>query len=246
MGVFGKSTKVSRAVADPGTDDTLPSSGALSWGGITGVAAVAGTTGADAKLVKGDRWEQINGSLTHNCTANVKTTIFQNHTHIVMANQTLQTLGNVNKTNMGNITQTVLGSHLLTQCGPQTRTHLSPVSDFHSDRFTVHNSIFGEYAPERGQNIGRSYSLVGIEFQLRPVISTAIRNVRYEISNLKNVAGLFDSKLALFSCKNAGLENRIKGIKSTIFGIDPKTGGPQMNAVAGIFGTIFLGGNQVF
>ncbi len=59
MGVFAASTKITRAVADPGTDDTLPSPGALSWGGITGVSALAGTTGADAKLVTGDRWQQV-------------------------------------------------------------------------------------------------------------------------------------------------------------------------------------------
>jgi hypothetical protein len=68
--VFGGSTKISRAVADPGTDKTLPSSGSLSWGGITGASAVAGTTGADCKLVNGDRWQQVNGN---HSTATFKT-----------------------------------------------------------------------------------------------------------------------------------------------------------------------------
>ena len=70
MPVFDRSIKVPRAVPDPKTDKNLPPPQALSWGAIKSVSALAGTTGVDAKLVHGDRYQVIDANLTTNIAVN--------------------------------------------------------------------------------------------------------------------------------------------------------------------------------
>lgn len=143
MGVFGKSTKVSRAVADPGTDDTLPSSGALLWGGITAASGVAGTTGADAKLVKGDRWQQVVGSMTENFTGNVTSNITQNQTLMVTGDRTKQVAGNHVETVVGNRTDSTIGPHTEVNVSARNNTYVSPKVELHSSpRCTEEVGIF--------------------------------------------------------------------------------------------------------
>jgi len=132
MGVFAASTKVKRAVSDPGTDDTLPSSGSLSWGAITGSSAVAGTTGADAKLVHGDRWQQIDGNHTENIGANLLSTVTGNQTHTVTGNQTLSTGGNTTHDITGNLTTTIVGAEIRANIGVQNLSHVAPKTRLHS------------------------------------------------------------------------------------------------------------------
>jgi len=133
MGVFGKSTKVSRAVADPGTDDTLPSSGALSWGGITAASGVAGTTGADAKLIRGDRWQQIEGSHTENIAADLKTTVTGSQTHTIQGNQTVNVSQDHKETIAGTCLQTIVGAQIMTNFDVRTETRMLSHAQTHGD-----------------------------------------------------------------------------------------------------------------
>jgi len=80
MGVFDDSIKTPLRVTDPGTDKAMPDAGSLSYGSMTGSTALAGTTGIDCKLVHGDRWQEIQGSMTEHWTGYVNTTIDQNWT----------------------------------------------------------------------------------------------------------------------------------------------------------------------
>ncbi|MEW6366066.1 MAG: hypothetical protein AB1714_15660 [Acidobacteriota bacterium] len=164
MAVFDKSTKIGRRVADPITDDTLPSSGSLSWGSITSDAALAGTTGVDCKLVHGDRWQQIDGNLTENINKDVRTTILCNHNHTVIQNQTNSITGNQNETVTGNRTGTITGSENQTNIGTRNCVQVAPVSRLNS-------------APDQQQEPTTKIRILGIEFtqqQNQYVYTTAI------------------------------------------------------------------------
>ena len=106
MGVFDNSVKIGLRVNDPGTDKSLSPPGSLSWGGITTVGALSGTTGVDCKLVHGDRWQQIIGNMTENYTGNVNTTIFQDWTILVMGTMNLTVLLGFNEIEMGPVNRT--------------------------------------------------------------------------------------------------------------------------------------------
>src|SRR5258708_6137326 len=123
MSIFAGSTKISRVVTDPGTDHKLPSPGSLSWGGITAVAAVPGTTGADAKLVHGDRWTQVNGNHTETVVDNVSLTVGSNQTIKVGADQ--------KETICGTANETIIGPHVITNLGEYNETRIGAHIQLH-------------------------------------------------------------------------------------------------------------------
>lgn len=132
MAVFDDAVKVTRAVADPKNDRDLPSPGALSWGGIKSATGLAGTIGADCKLVTGDMWQQISGSQTENFTGNVDTTIMQNQNHTVLANRMDSVTGNHTGTILGNTITTMVGPHVQTNVGPRNNVFVGPRSELHA------------------------------------------------------------------------------------------------------------------
>jgi Gp5-like OB domain-containing protein len=138
MSVFDQSTKVGRRVADPGTDKTLPPSGALSWGGITGASGVAGTVGVDAKLVHGDRWQQITGNQTENITSDLKTTVTGDQTHTIVGNQTITVSQNHQETIIGNCLQTIIGPQITTNMDVRNETRAVTHAHTHGDHFFVY------------------------------------------------------------------------------------------------------------
>ncbi len=119
MPVFNNNIKTALRVTDPVTDKNLTPSGSLSYTGITGTTALAGTTGIDCKLVHGDRWQEIKGNMTEHYTLNVKTTIDQNWTILVngqmfltvMQGFTEQEYGPVNRTYQMVVNDTFLSDH---------------------------------------------------------------------------------------------------------------------------------------
>jgi len=170
MPVFTKSIKIKRAVSDPGTDDTLPPSGALSWKSITASSAVAGTTGADAALVKGDMWTQNVGSLTENYTGNVKTTILQDETHTVTGNRKKSINGNHDETVVGNQNLSVIGAHNALYLSPKNDVHASP-----------HNRV--NASPENQQEPAPKTHILGIEFEHKAQ-ETTITDAAIEIGGM--------------------------------------------------------------
>ena len=111
--VFDATNKVPRRVKDPITDDTLPSPGSLNWKQITSPTALAGTTGVDAMLVHGDRWQEMKGSLTENYAVDKKITVKGKHTETITGNRSITvTSGNISRSvSSGGVTDQVAKSH---------------------------------------------------------------------------------------------------------------------------------------
>lgn len=141
MGIFAGSTKISRAVTDPGLDHTLPSPGALSWGAITAASAVAGTTGADAKLVHGDRWQQIDGNFTETMGGNLLSTVTGDQTHSVTGSQTMTVTQDQTETVVGNTLHTMIGPQIVTNMNVRNETRA--VTHLHT-----HGDNFFQYGPD--------------------------------------------------------------------------------------------------
>lgn len=170
--VFDGSTKIERAVADPGTDDTLPSSGALPWGGVTTSSGLAGTTGADCKLVHGDRWQQIDGSHNETVSVNVTTSIGGNETRTVMGSTTESYIGNVAKTITANYTRTIIGSELGLNVGPFNRTDVAPVTWLCPTASMLNSGDLYETKVFRGQNYAIRNTNIGLD------VATRLENVQ--------------------------------------------------------------------
>ncbi len=78
MGVFDEAVKIATRKNAAAADKGLPGLGALDPKKMTDPQGVSGTTGIDAKLIHGDRWQEIKGNLTENIEKDLKTDIKEN------------------------------------------------------------------------------------------------------------------------------------------------------------------------
>jgi hypothetical protein len=199
MAIFSGSTKTKRAVADPETDDTLPSSGALSWGGITGESAVAGTTGADCKLVNGDRWQQISGNHTENIDIDLQSTVSGNQVHTVTGNETIQIAGNATRDIIGNLTTSIIGAEIRSNIGVQNYTYVAPTSRMH--------------AGERGtEESGGFFESVHMQYEWH-LFAGEINAVKMEQTLTELTYVLLKTEGVSFETKAVEIANGVHGLK---------------------------------
>ena len=179
--VFDGKTKIGRAVADPTTDCMLPNPGSLMFPAISTPVALTGTVGSDSKLVHGDRWQQIDGSVSEFVTGNVLTNILQDHNLNVTGNRTKQITGNH--------TENIVGNQNLTVVGPHNALYVSPKNDVHA---SPHNRV--NSSPENQQEPAPKVHILGIEFEQKSSETTlttqslGITGLSVEITGFKNEA----------------------------------------------------------
>jgi hypothetical protein len=123
MSAFDGEIKIARAVSDPQTDHTLPSSKSLSWKAITTPAALAGTTGAFCELVHGDKWNEIKG----------------NHTENIAQNQTLKVVGKHKETLVESCYQNIIGPHIVQNNDVRNETRLNAYTKTYGDNTQYQN-----------------------------------------------------------------------------------------------------------
>lgn len=207
--VFDGKTKVGRALADPGTDDTLPNPGSLVFPAIMTPAALAGTIGAETKLVHGDRWEQVDGSLMEITNVNVTTTVMANETRSIMGNQTLTTTGNVEHTVVGNLNKNVIGPEIHFNVGPQNHTRLAPRTEIHAGTKQQDEPGFFYRVVS---NIVENHILATTIVAARIVVlGTTNEVVVHRLQCVMN-----DSKLKALKCGAFLLENQAGSLRNTL------------------------------
>jgi hypothetical protein len=219
MGVFDARTKTVRAVSDPGTDDTLPPPGALSWGSITSASGLGGTTGADAKLVHGDRWQQVTGKQVENILVDFNTTIGGNQNHQVTGNQTLATTGNVTRDVVGNLSTTVIGAELRSNIGVQNHTHAAPRTNVHSgEKMTEESGSFLRSISElvEFQMLRKEVSMVKIEAVLAAHFSAD--TYKLEVVNTETKAEIIKGRFCGFTNEAHGFRNFISALRCEMNG----------------------------
>jgi hypothetical protein len=124
MSAFDGEIKIARAVSDPQTDHTLPSSKSLSWKAITTPTALAGTTGIHCELVHGDQWNELKG----------------NHTENIARNQTLKVVGKHKETLVESCYQNIIGPQIVQNNTVRNETRLGKFSLIYGDNSTTQDS----------------------------------------------------------------------------------------------------------
>ena len=74
---FAADLKTVNGSFDPSTDHTTPKIGALNLSAMPSLTALPITTGVDAKLIHGDRWQQIDGKQTEKIDKDLKPDIME-------------------------------------------------------------------------------------------------------------------------------------------------------------------------
>ena len=101
MGAFGGEPKTVNGAFSPATDNKTPAFGSLPAGSMTSLTGLAGTTGTDAKLIHGDRWQQIDGNLTENIKDDLKTHVLADEIWTVDGDYTMKVVGDTKDTRQG-------------------------------------------------------------------------------------------------------------------------------------------------
>ena len=234
MGVFDGAVKVGRAVADPKTDKDLPSPKSLSWGAIKSASALAGTTGTDSKLVHGDRWQQVAGSMTENYIGNVSSTIAQDETHKIAGNRTKQVGGTHNETICGTSMETIIGAHVITNMNILNETRLGT-------RMQVHGALEWQKDQNQVGQFGLRTGTAYVEVYEAEVGHNEIAASHFEAKGQHNYFSVNDNNCVLFkfetkelNAKAEGAEAKVTGLKGDVKAMQAKVGGVEAKAVAAI------------
>lgn len=204
-GVFDGKTKIGRAVADPKTDQKLPSLGSLSQNKMTDKMGLSGTVGTACILVHGDRWVRISATQNMEVVGDQFTNITGNETHTVLHTRTENITQNNSLTVGGNQDWTIAGSHMALHTGPKTETLVSPL-----------NMV--ESAPWFHQEPTQKIHILGVEFEKKDEEFTYTTN-SFEIHTIANEINL------VFKNEATTLNNEVKLIDyATVLGvsIEPK------------------------
>jgi hypothetical protein len=219
--VFDGNTKTGLRVADPKMDKTLLGSGSLAFGGMASATGLAGCNGIDAKLVHGDRWQQIDANFTEQVNADEKITILGNVTRMVVGNRTLTTVGNVTSTIVSNNNETVVGSTIRTHVGAAAHTyvsnhvatHASPQNRFEPGVY-LHFVVDKLWAGNSLKNIGmlkfeffvNKTSIAVTNIDIRPVLSFALTGINIQFAGFSNAGRGLQNKVAALQFKVDAME----------------------------------------
>ena len=242
--VFDKATKIARRVPDPGTDDTLAAAGALTWMTITTPIALATCIGIDAKLVHGDRWQQIEGNVTVNIFKNNTITIFQNEIYIVLGNRTTNIVGNYTKIIIGVYNHTTINAHIQLNISIRNNTYISPKNETHvAPKNTDEPTGFF-------RKIAQCFQFDIFQFSFTAIkIDTAINMTEAVLSKFEMIAIHTEAKGVENTAEGGNmtliaLENKLDAIGTRIQGLQPSVGALKGHLVGLTLKTLVLGVNQ--
>jgi hypothetical protein len=178
MGAFDGNIKIQRAVKDPHTDHKLPSPKSLSWGEVTGVTGLAGTTGNHCELVHGDHWRQIDADLTTIVAGDETRTITGDYMRTVTGDDTHSVIGNHTQSVTGNQSTSVIGDAIAMHVGTCIETQVdSKVETYGKHRFELMsaNTLF-QYYDSIFQGYGAKFQVCMFQTQLNGITINIITN----------------------------------------------------------------------
>jgi len=244
MSVFDASTKTGREVKDPLSDKTLPPPASLSWKTITTPAALAGTVGIDCKLVHGNRFQQIDQSMTENYGGNVTTTIGSNQTRTIGGDQKMVVAGNRTAVIGTNLLHVTAGSTTRVQIGAVTQLDVSATNEVYVGVLTEnHASPKQENEPLHVESDAICIATKGVDLNATGVqaqtvgVSVGAFGVKAEVGGVA-VSGI-GAELASrvlgidvkgFFSANDPIDLHLFGGKVQLGGIKPEANGVQANA----------------
>jgi hypothetical protein len=223
MGVFDGSVKVKRAVSDPGTDKKLPSMGSLSYGAIKSATALAGTTGVDACLIQGNKWQELKGQHTEN--------VLQHHLLTIQGNRQEMVVGNHTHTIVGNTNNTHVGTHNHTNISPRNDTFVHTRTENHSEEEHQNQPIGrNESTSSEHTNTEDEQHFKGTEYTMTMLkLEATVTNLEHKTLSV-GVHGI-NSEAKIMHHTSEALENKLQGFVSEVVPAKLKAAGAHIKAV---------------
>jgi hypothetical protein len=231
MSVFDGAVKIGRAVRDPGTDKKLPEVGSLSYGAIKSATALAGTTGVDACLIQGNKWQELKGQHTENVLQHHLLTIQGNRQEMVAGNHTHTIVGNTNTTHIGTHNHTNISPRNDTFVHTRTENH---TEEEHQNQPTGRNDVASSEnkdVEESKHFHGLEWNVIGVAFEVVGV-KTEHKSVALDVTNVKADFEMMHAESKSFHQNLSALASDIHGGKLKVAATHAKAIGA--NICAGI------------
>ncbi len=243
MAIFSGDVQTPLAVPDPKTDYKMPIPGQLSYGAITGVGALAGTTGHDTLLLTGDRDRQMNGNestrialdRSHTVTGNQKKQIAGNKDENIVGNFVHQTIGNLHRTIVGATNDLYTAAHSIAHKANQMIQE--PVTYMHDVQtmFMKNTQHHDEYQFLQVY-AGNAINVIGMNNDFK-LVQTGLTGASAEKTGLS-----YSEHLA--KIHDAAVDQRFEALDSKIGAIQPVVHVAMFHEVAITQKIIVVGVNQ--
>jgi|GEM_PF-3495457 hypothetical protein len=225
MSVFSANVLTATRANAAANDSKPPMLGALSMGGgaMISPTALGGTNGADARLIHGDCWEQIEGSETVNIVKNLTTAVTQNETRTVYGNL-------VNKV-VGTTSDTRTGVHHQWNVSPRFEEYLHILTQNHHEKLSIHQptttwEIIQSYITMKAA----SFSVTGLSLSTT-ASSASLTGSSASATVISVGCNVFSSTKESFSVKDLDIGLHIRGMITEIKAVKIKAAVSHLKAI---------------
>ena len=224
---FNAAPKTVNGSFSPAGDNVTPHLGSLNLGAMPSTTALAGTTGTDAKLIHGDRWQQIDGNQTEKINKDLTTDVMENETWTIHENYTMKVNGTTTDTRVEDVKETY-------------------IHESHFEYYLEHTDI--HHDQDHQINPTHTFDILNIEGEFK-TIDLAVKASSFEAKGLSVEttvtkaeawaagaeawgfqvgAGYFENSVCATSVSEKALDERLEGMENEIKGLHSHMGGPKV------------------
>jgi hypothetical protein len=224
---FNASPQTVNGSFQPANDNKSPKLGSLNLSAMTSSTALAGTTGVDAKLIHGDRWQQIDGSQTETIDKDLTTDIKENETWTVHENYTMTVKGKTDDTRQEDVKETYFSESRFEYWLEHTDTHHDQdhlINPTHTFDFL---NIEGDYKNVEFASMALGIETKGVSIEV-VVAKAEAWGAGAEAYGAQVGAGFFENAVCANSVQEKASELKLKAMENEIKGLHSHIGGPKV------------------
>ena len=211
----------------PANDNKTPKLGSLNLSAMSSTTALAGTTGVDAKLIHGDRWQQIDGSQTETIDKDLTVEIKKNETWTVDEDYTMTVKGKTDDTRQEDVKETYFADSHFEYWKEHTDIHHDEDHQINPTHTFDILHIEGEYKSVDLAIKASAFEAKGLSIEVTGAKGEAW-GAGAEAYVAQVGAGVFENAVSAISVQEKALDARLEGMENEIKGLHSHMGGPKV------------------
>ena len=211
---------------DPSTDNKTPHLRSLDLSNMPNAVALAGTNGVDAKLIHGDRWQQIDGNETDCITSNLMTTIEGDENRMLLGNLETTVMQKTNDDRFGLFLQNFFAESTFNYFHSRVENHTAPEQEHQP---TGHREVIADESKEKESSFERA-------LHKEELVGFFAGGTLIKIEGIGTAAEGFGAKVGLGGIEVTGLgwrqkaealETKLDAFAAKITGAEVEAGGEK-------------------
>ena len=223
---FAGSTLTNNGSFDPSSDHKTPALGSLNLSAMTSVSALAGTVGTDAKLIHGDRWQQIVGNETDFITQNYMRTIDGNETRLLLGNLETTVMGTTKDDRFDVLLHNLFAESTYNYFHHRVENHTAEEQETQP---TTHREVIDGEQKEKKESYEFSWHKEELTIFFAGVTTTKIEGLGIATEGFGAKAGMGGIEATGHGWKARGeaLETKLDAFAAKLTGAEVEAGGPD-------------------